>query len=843
MMTTLPPPAHGNLPVALSSFVGRRRETAEVTRLLADFRLLTLTGPGGSGKTRLALQVATELQPEISDGVWLVEFAALTDEELVPQALAATLGVYERAGQPLTETLANHLCTQTIFLLFDNCEHLIEACARLSARLLASCPGIRILATSREPLGVPGEVVWVVPPLSLPATQPWSGPASGQVALDTYRQSEAVELFVDRARAASPFFTLTVENGPWVAEICRRLDGIPLAIELAAARVRAYSVRQIAENLDDRFRLLTSRLRTVPERHQTLEATLDWSHALLFPKEQMVVRRLSVFAPGWTLEAAVAIGAGDGIVAAEVMDVLSNLVDKSWVMVDHSPASRRYHYLETIRQYAHQKLFAAGEVDRLRDRHLDYFLQWAETNATRLYEAAQSEWLELFNAEHDNLRAALDWSYHSEGKRAINLRLAGACGRFWQSRGFFREGRERLEAALNAVDTSESSEARARALVWIAELAYAQSDLAVAGAMAKEGVALAREMDLAGRTILAWHLNILGRVATEMGDYSTAAEFLEEALPLYRQQGDLAGIANILMELGWTAMRGDDFQRAEVYLNESVPLSRQSGDIFLLGFALSALGELAIRQGRFDQANTLLEECLASRRILGDQWGTAIALGSLGWAALRQHDFSRAREMLGESLSIRMAIDDKGGVAWCLEKLAELLTLEAQALSAAHRRRGLEKAVRLLGAADNIRAPLNSVIDRADRPAYNHLLDSLRAALGIVAFDAQWSAGYLLPLREVVELALEGVVSAADAAAFTQAQAEKMKFGGLTARERDTVRLITQGKSNREIAAKMTVGEKTVETYITRIMNKLGFDSRVQIALWAVEKGLAEASE
>jgi predicted ATPase len=371
----------GNLPGALSSIIGRKREIAEVGRLLSEYRLLTLTGPGGCGKTRLALQVAEELQSEYSNGVWLVEFAALVDEALVPQALAVVLDVHEQVGRPLVESLVSHLRSRDALLLFDNCEHLIEACARLGAALLVSCPGVRLLATSREPLAIPGEGVWIVPPLSLPSRQPWRGPASPQEALFAYQRSEAVELFVVRARAAEPNFELTVENGPWVAEICRRLDGIPLAIELAAARTRAYSARQIADRLDDQFQLLISRMRTGPERHQTLEAALDWSYDLLSAKERIFLRRLAVFVGGWTLGAAEAVCAGDDIQTTEIMELLFNLVDKSLVVAARSPDGRRYHYLETVRQYACKKLVAAGEADAMRDRHLDYFVQWAEASA------------------------------------------------------------------------------------------------------------------------------------------------------------------------------------------------------------------------------------------------------------------------------------------------------------------------------------------------------------------------------------------------------------------------------------------------------------------------------
>ena len=833
----------GNLPGALSSFVGRRREIAAVRQLLGEYRLLTLTGPGGCGKTRLALRVADDERSAYPDGVWLIEFAPLADEALVPQAVAATLGVAEQAGVPLADSLAQYLQGRRALLLFDNCEHLVVGCARLAATLLTRCPEARVLATSREPLGVPGEGTWVVPPLSLPDAQPWQSPVGAAQALAAYEQSEAVQLFVARARASLASFELSVANGPWTAEICRRLDGMPLAIELAAARVRSYSVRDIAARLDDRFQLLTGRLRTVPLRQQTLEATLAWSHDLLSEEERIVFRRLAVFASGWTLDAAEAICADGVIVAGGVIDLLSNLVDKSLVVVESQPDRQRYHYLETIRQYAHDRLSTAAEVGATRDRHLDYFVQWAEANAPNLFEAEQPEWLERFDSEHDNLRAALDWSYANEEKRERNLRLATACGRFWQSRGFFLEGRERLQAALKAVGGPNRSAPRAQALVWVAELAYAQSDYAVTVSMAEEALAIARELDPPAMRIITWSLNLLGRAATEMGDYARAGGFFEEALAIHRERDERTGIASMLMELGWAAMRGGENDRAEAYLDEAVLMARQLSDVFLLAFALAASGELAIRQERFDRATDLLEECLASRRILGDQWGIAVSLGSLGWAALRQHDFDRARQMLGESLEIRMAIGDKGGIAWCLEKLAEVVAREAQARPAPPPPHALEQAVCLLGAAHHLREPLHSVIDMADLPGYNRLVGELRAALDDAAFDVCWAEGSRLSLAEVRGLALERVVLPAGPAALPAANQAGADYGGLSARERETAALIAQGKSNREIAGQMTVGVKTVETYVTRILNKLGFESRVQIALWAVERGLAAAKE
>jgi predicted ATPase/DNA-binding CsgD family transcriptional regulator len=831
-------PSH-NLPGALTSFIGRQQEIAEVGRLLGDYRLLTLTGPGGCGKTRLALEVGREAQPTYADGVWLVELAAVGDGELVPQTVATALGLRERADEALLDSLVAHLRPRHILILLDNCEHLLEACAELGAALLAACLEVRILATSREPLGVPGEGVWLVPPLSLPAPQPWRDPTGGLATLDDYRQAEAMQLFEARARAALPSFELTTDNSPWVAEICRRLDGIPLALELAAARVRVYSARQIAERLDDRFRLLTTGLRAAPQRHQTLAATLDWSYDLLSEKERILLRRLAVFAGGWTLEAAEVVCAGDGIKPAEIIDLFPNLVDKSLVVVERLPDSRRYDYLETIRQYAQQKLGSAREVDATRDRHLAYFRRWVEESAPHLYLAGQSEWLERFDAEHDNIRAALEWSLTDPTWAEYGLRLAAACWKFWRIRGYYNEGRERLAAALGRAEAQARTEARAWALLRAANLAYLQSDYSAVRPPAREALAIFRELGLSIGPGAASTLSVLGELATEVGDYEAAPRLFDEALAVFRELKDDAGTAEMLLQLGYAAMRVGEYGRAATFLtNENLVVFRKVGDKHLLGLALSGLGELAIRQKRLERANALLAESLAVRREIDEKWGIAVSLGSLGWVALLQRDFGRMRERLKESMEIRAAIGEQSGIAWCLEKLAEASVIEAQSIPSPWRRSAHLRAVCLFGAAEALRKPVQSVIDPVDQPEHERGLAALRAALGDEAFDAAWAKGAGLPLPEVVEMALEGAVSPADAAALTMAQAEKAQFAGLTARERDTARLIAQGKSNREIAAIMTVGVKTVETYVTRIMNKLGFDSRVQIALWATEKGL-----
>jgi len=826
-----------NLPTALSSFIGREHEIGEVMRLLASHRLVTLTGPGGCGKTRLSLQVANELFEEFEQGVWFIELASIFDSAFIPQTIAATLSIREQSGRSITDILVDYLSVRRILLVVDNCEHLISACAQFLETLLQRSPGLKILATSREVLGVTGEVTWSVPPLSLPSQQPWTDPASVQSALGPYEESESVQLFVARATENAPDFHLTAENGAWVAEICRRLDGMPLAIELAAARLRSLSIQKIAQRLDDRFHLLTSGSRTAPPRQQTLAAALDWSYALLSEAEQKVLQRLAVFAGGATLEAAEAVCGDDAaknvkdkLEAAtffhhsEVLNTLSHLVDKSLVTADRPERGEtRYRLLETIRQYALEKLAGSGEVEESRNRHLKYFIQWADDTDLHLSDAEQLQWLERYESERDNLRAALEWCNADEQQAEAGLQLAVACGRFWRLRGYLSEGRTHFTSVLSRAKAQEKTELRARALYWSASLAYLQSDYPATRSLGEVSLTLWRELNSKDKAGLADILDLLGELATEEGDYTTVPALFEEALEIFKELEDPRGIGDMLMQLGWAYMRMGEYDRVAVYMEEALALFREIGHVSLLGFTLSGLGELAIRQGQYARATKLLEESLVIRKQHGHKWGVGAVLGPLGSVALRQRDYKRMRDYLSESLAIRTEIGDKGGIAWCLEKLAQ----------AKHEHSQFEQAAKIFGHAESLRAPIRSVIDPADLPDYNRFISRLQAALGSDAFAALWAEGKSMRFEEIMECALSEPEPASEST-----RAEKEKFGGLTAREREVAVLIAQGKSNREIAEAMTVGVKTIETYVTRILNKLGFDSRVQIATWAVERGL-----
>jgi predicted ATPase/class 3 adenylate cyclase/DNA-binding CsgD family transcriptional regulator len=806
-----------NLPAQLTTFIGREKEMAEVKQAIHENRLVTLTGSGGTGKTRLAIQAGADSLDQFPDGVWLVQLGSTAEADLVPRSVAGAVGVQEIPTQSLTDTLAHFLSSKSLLLVLDSCEHLIEACARLAEHLLQACPDVRILATSRERLRIPGEVTRQVALLTVP--DPRRLPP-----LEELEQYEAVRLFVERGRSVMPSFELTKKNAGAVAQLCFHLDGMPLALELAAALLNVLTAEQILSRLGDRFQLLTRGNRAALDRQQTLQATLDWSYNLLSEQEQLMFKRLAVFVSGWTLEAAETICSGEEIDPGAVLHLLSQLVNKSLVTAAPVGEESRYKMLETIRQYALERLGESGKANEVRGRHLGYFLQWVE-KAAPLGRAEQFAWSDRFEAEHDNIRAALEWSRVAIPGANAGLRLAAAMGYFWKLRGYYTEGRMRLSAALAQRGAQQPTLARAQALHQASVLAFFQSDYQAVRASAEESMVISRGLGAVGRLTVANTLEILAEAATETGDYSTAPKLYEEALAVYREVGDLVGIGDTLKMLGWVSMRTGDFEQAESRLGEGLVACRQSGDLRQINSALAGLGELAVRRGRYERARDLLGESLDISRRSGDKWGLAIALGSLGWIALRQQDFGEMGKLLGESMKVRLETGDKGGIAWCLEKLAE----------AAGRQGQPEKAVKTFSAASVLRTSVGSVIDPVDQQDHDRILSGLRTALGEEVFRGAWEQGAAMPLDEMIAYALsEPGLTAREAT-----RSEKEQFGGLTAREREVATLIAQGKSNREIAATMVVGAKTVETYVTRILNKLGLVSRVQIAIWAKDKGLA----
>jgi len=493
-----------NLPVQLTSFIGREQEMARVKEILNGTRLVTLTGEGGCGKSRLVLQVAANLIDEFPDGVWFVELAPLTDPDLIPQTAASVLGLREAGGQSFMAMLSDFLRPKTILLILDNCEHLIDACAKFADTILHAASKVKFFVTSREALGIAGETAYRVPSLSLPPKD-----FTGLQDIRSVTQYEAVRLFIDRALAVQPDFSVTNTNAPALVQICQRLDGIPLALELAAARVKSLSVEQIAARLDDRFRLLTGGSRTAMPRQQTLRAAIDWSYDLLTEEERVLLRRLSVFAGGWTLEAAQSVCSCDPVCVDDVLDLLAHLVDRSLIVFEQRDSETRYRMLETIRQYSRDKLFESGENERILNQHLDFFLKLAEAALPELESTQQVMWLNRLETEHENLRAALDWSQQSQIGMEVGLRLSEVLGEFWSIRGHLTEGRARISAVLSHAQVLNRTAAFGKVLFWAADLAFRQSD------------------------------------------YPAGQSFGEEAMPIFQELGDKLNISNKKSLLGW----------------------------------------------------------------------------------------------------------------------------------------------------------------------------------------------------------------------------------------------------------------------------------------------------
>lgn len=723
-----------NLPSQLTSFVGRSKEIAEIKQSLSEGRLLTLTGPGGTGKTRLALQVASEMLDHFHS-VFFVALAPITDAGLVASTIAKTLSVPEMAGRSILESLKEYLQSKSMLLVLDNFEQVISA-APLISELLSVCGQLKILVTSREGLRITGERLYAVPPLALPDLKQLPP-------LEALSQYAAVQLFLQRAQMVRPDFALTRETAPIIVEICTRLDGLPLAIELAAARIKLLSPGTLLTRLEHRLQFLTGGPRDLPARQQTLRNAIAWSYDLLDESEQKLFQRLSVFIGGCTVEAVEAV-VRDQAARDSLLDQLGSLLDKSLLREvpgrNHEP---RFVMLGMLREFGREQLESSGEAETIRRGHAEFYLSLAEGAEASLERAEQIQWMDRMEQEHDNLRAALEWSKTAEGAGELCLQLAGTLGYFWEVHGHFSEGRERLSGILSMEVAQRRTAARTRLLARAAELAYRQSDYAATVEFAEECLEICRE--LGNQQGMASALIKLGNAATEAGDYGTASQYLGEALMIWREQDDRHGIARALISSGWVSIRSGDYALANALLEEALALSRELGDTRSMGFELSGLGEVALRQGDHARATHLLEESLELRRQLGNKWGIAVSLGTLGLAALRERAWERAVSLLGESLEVRREIGDKGGCAWCLERLAEI----------AVERGNPERAVRLLSAAAVLRISIGSIVDPADQREYQDRRAALRARLGEEQFTAIWNEGRALTLEQAVSYALE----------------------------------------------------------------------------------------
>lgn len=816
-----------NLPVQLTSFIGRKHDLAEVERLLAASRLVTLIGTGGAGKTRLAIQVANTIGDTLTDGVWLVDFAPLHEPALVPQLVGQAVGLRPASNQPLLESLLDFVRPKQFLLIFDNCEHLNAAIVQLTRQLLAHAPRLQILATGREPLAIAGEMIYPVHGLGRPSFgaeaahgRKASNPAQELIAYD------AIRLFVERARAISPHFALTAENGTAVVEICRKLDGLPLAIELACARVNVLTVQQIVSRLDDRFALLTAGQRTGLEpRHHTLRATIDWSYALLVAEEQTLFRRLAIFAAGCTLDTAEAICSGEGIAEKRTLDLLSSLVDKSLVVAEtNGRAQARYRLLETIREYALEKLAESGETARLRDRHLRLFLAHAEESLPKQFDAYQQLWLNWLAAEHDNLRAALTWALES-GQIEEGLRLANSLIRFWEIAGTVREGLAWFDRLLAEADEKVSPETHVYALVFATFLAMFLRDAPAAMRYAREAVEIAEGISEENSPARAFAMDGLASAATAAGDHQTAFKMNEQTIRFYRESGPPFYLGMALLSQGGTAIELGEYAIARKFLNESLALARQDGDAFRMAHSLNFLGDLARLEQNHAEAAPAYESGVALLRELGAKRDLAALLANLGYARLRLGDVERARRLFSESMALHQAQQNRPGMAECLIGFAATAVMGGQPAA----------GVRLLAAAAAINSqPFTS---QASHPSpwkvtqmeFEWYLQLAREQLTEARFQVEQAAGQTLALEQAVQYAQNLPLKPAATPPAREQQA------GLTGREREVVRLIARGKSNSEIAAELVLSKRTVEKHIANILSKLTLASRAQIVRWGME--------
>jgi non-specific serine/threonine protein kinase len=739
------PSAPDGLPRPLTSFVGRAREQAELDRALREHRLITLTGTGGIGKSRLALALAHQAVPEHADKAVLVELAALADPLLVPRAVAAAVGVREPAGGALLDALVAALANARRLVVLDNCEHLLAACAALVGVLLPACPGLRVLATSREALGLADEAVWPVPALEV---GPNGAPPADVERLTAYG---AVQLFVERARAVWPTFVLTEQNAPAVARVCRRLEGIPLALELAAARTRVLSVEQIDVRLADRYRLLVWGAAGAPVRHQTLQAAVDWSYSLLSETGRLLFDRLSVFRGGATLEAIEAVcgddpgvpgvpwtaaGAGNEdhtergetvpavrvstlpppptgdpsdaasgcrLPAADIADLLQALEEKSLVVAAPEPdGTVRFSQLETLREYAHARLVERGEAETVGACHLAYHAGLAERAATELRGPDQLSWLDRFEREHDNVRAALAWAEAHDSELDAGLRLAAGIWIFWDLRGHVAGGRRWLE-----------------------------------GLLARTGPATPRAQALAR--------GAAGLLARLNGDLNRALTLHEEALALRRQIGDELGVASELSHLAIVMSEQGDRVRARALFEESLARSRALGDRVRVAGALQNLGITARLQGQLDEACAYLEQALDLHRALGNRRSEDNALHSLGNVALERGDAPQAADRYREALALAQELGDRAGVARCLEGFASILIEQG---------RQPAQAAQLYGAAEALREAAGIPANPSGRARHEERVAELERVLGCPAFPAAWQRGRALSPARAARLAL-----------------------------------------------------------------------------------------
>jgi predicted ATPase/DNA-binding CsgD family transcriptional regulator len=763
-----PPRNAGNLPAELTSFVGRRRELSETKRLLTAARLVTLTGMGGVGKTRLALRAGAGMRRAFPDGVWFVRLAELSDPALLPITIATELGLRDGATAQVSG-LADYLEDKRLLLILDNCEHIVHACAVLTAKLLSATHGVRILATSRQILRADGEQILTVPPLSLPDGEPQHG--------------ESLTLFADRAAAVLPGFQVDGDNRETVTGICRRLDGIPLAIELAAVRLRVLSLEQILHRIDDRFRLLTTGSRTALPRQQTLEATIEWSFELCTPQEQEVWAATSVLAGGFDLDAAEAVCTGDGIGRTDVLDLIAAMVDKSILIRRNGTYGRSawYRMLETVREYGRLKLVESGQDDAVRARHIQYCGRLAQRYGAESFGPDQLDWVDRVRRELPSLRGVLEHCIEDRSQVREATEIAAALWNFWYAGGYVREGHHWLSSAL-ALDT-EPTPARARALEVCAFMAVQIDEPGAAQPMLDELYQLAEEFD--DDVLRAGFAQCSGLALFVAGDLAGARTRLEQALAIYRNAGILLQVSNTLTLLSAvTFFQGDP---AGVAVAEDVlALAEDHQAPWSKTYALWAVAIHQWRRGDYRKATALLRESIALR--LSDRTQLSFAIAALAWCAEASGQHERAAGLLGAAHAV-----------W--------------------RRSGARIAEA-------------SPYQEFDE----HCAERARQAIGEQTFTTAFDATAAVSVEEAISVALAEKTSKPR----PQTRRPRGAPGGLTRREREIAELVAEGLSNRLIAARLVIAQRTAETHVENILAKLGFTSRAQIAAWLAEHRAAE---
>jgi non-specific serine/threonine protein kinase len=766
-----------NLPAPLTSFVGRVEEGAQVRDLLRTNRLLTLIGTGGCGKTRLALQVASEILEQYVDGIWLVELATLTSPSLLSQRVALTLGLREESGRSFTEILAEFLKSRSVLLVLDNCEHLIDASAELSDLLLRSCPRLKILATSREPLEMAGEATWRVPSLRVPT----SGVTlqSDEHLSATLCQYDAIKLFIDRASVAQSHFVVNGQNASAIIEVCRHLDGLPLAIELAAAQVRTLTMDQILDGLGDRFRLLTRGNRSALPRQRTLRAAIDWSYELLDQKARILFKRLAVFAGGCSLDAAEAVCAGEALRKDEVLQLLQDLVDKSLAVIESHQNNVRYTFLETLKQYALEQLEQSGTAEVMRKRHADFFLDLSEEAEPKLESPEQELWLRRLEADHANLWASLEWSV----RRApgIAVRMGSALRNFFLVRGYFSEGRQLLRAALEGLNSLEPTLHRASALYSEAILAIRQNDYDLANTLLEESLAISRE--LGDKRRIAESLRMLAIVHASKGDYAVGEAYFEQSFYVFKELDDRKAISKLLRQRGDFLREQGDYASARKCFQENLMNCQNAGDRRGAGIALGQLGNLAFSEGDLDTARSLFEKGLSIFRGFEDKQNVGTSLMMIGLVAYNKGEYNSATELTEKGLTIFRELGAKDMMAAALDNLGDIARKQHDLISAhTHYRDSLrilqglgrkrhvpevlqglallalaegqvERAARLLAAEEGQRESMRTPPSFFSRREREEGMRSVQDALG-ERFTQTWAEGRAMILEEAISYAL-----------------------------------------------------------------------------------------